>query len=283
MVPKVSPELRDAVKHLGILQSVEAPLAKEVLLAFHLGKLSESETEAVRERIVWDDQAVAYLKTLRNPDKTAEVQRSQLEVDEDWETLKGLIASEPRPELEEGPGWQRSERSVDVVTISGQPTGSRWLRSPLPFQLLAAGLSFVSLGLWWQLDRAQNRIADLVAPRANPAVVDLIPVRAQGSTRDPFASLALQWSEASDILVLLLNYTDFRPFDAYQGDLLQERGEVLELRYRFEHLERAGDGSFQIVLHREWALSGDYEFRLIGISNGTEENLVSYQFSVNLE
>lgn len=277
---QVSEELRGTVRQLDEFQNARTPLAREVLLAYHLGELSESEAEAVRERIPWDDQALAYLATLRDPDITEESHRSESEIAEDWKTLEGLIASTAETAKDASRPKPDVARKVETLPRKGSP---HWLNRPMPFQLLAAGLTLVCFGLWWQLDQTQGRIRHLIEPRPNPVMVDLIPSQDLGSTRDPLPGIDLPLAKIDDTLVLVLNYTDFQPLDAYHGELLPIDGNARHSMYRFERLKRAEDGSFQIVLHRDWIVPGGYEIQLAGVSNGTEELLATYRFSVSAE
>ena len=283
MTTKFDPALRDAARQLAALPIHGEPLTPEELLAYHLGELPEMEAEGVRERLVWDDTALAHLQALRNPDDESHtsLNREETEIAEDWGALQNLIARSPSEDV--GP---QLKSLPDRSTRPLPGAWSGWIRSPRPFQLLAAGLACIVLGLGWKLELAERRIAELVEPSANPTIATLMPVEFPKATRDPLVDSTLRFPQGSRQTLLLLNYAGFEPFGSYRGSLLvgpSESGQEGAVVHHFDRLERTADGGFHVILHREWIASGQYEFRLFGASDGVEEALASYRFVVAIE
>ena len=234
----------------------------EELMAYHSGELSEAVSLRVKRHLVWCSQCTETVLDLAKYPKVelrnADLHRTREAEEADWQRLQQRLQEESAASSGAPATWSRGPR-----------------RDRLLLRALAATLIFAVLGLSTWVLQLQRRVAELTAPRANVFVSDLEAV-GQAMTRFPGQDV-IEVPPGMDRLVLLLSFTGFDPFEAYELEIRDAAGSRL---WQHRGLSRTPEGSFSVEFSSQKLPSGSYEFRLFGVRGTEVTRLAIYRTSI---
>lgn len=225
--------------------------APEALLDFLAGDLPEDEREGIEE----------HLAICRSCARTAL----------DFSML-------PESEREEGEGEPLSERELASEWERFRATVAPPVRPPrhtAPLLALAAALLIAVAGLsLWSLHLGRQ-VRALSGPRADVAVVDLVPLDAVERTpREGEPARLPSWAER---LVLILNLAEPAEHSRYQVEIAGPDGRAVWSR---PDVRRGEDGTFTLELPRRFLPPGSYHIRVSGLRDGTAEPVAEYAIRI---
>lgn len=254
------------------------PIPRQELLAYHLGELSEDEAGALRARLVWDREALSYLRELGNPAEPdlETPERGPAEIDEDWQAIQSLVGRADDHAPSETPG---NEKRPSPPLPSPFP----WYRRVEIFRRIAAVLALMVLGLGWRLEVLDDRLASQSAPDADVALIPISPTESTTGRRNLSPMDRVLLPARSNHAVLLLSYAGFETFDSYRAVLFHESAQGPDQGFDLGTVARTPEGGFNIYLSRSWVRSGAYELRLFGSKKQEELQLASYRFTVDVQ
>jgi hypothetical protein len=253
-------------------QADGAHLAPEVLADYSSGQVTGEQRRRVQSHLaVCSECAQVVLDLAIFPHVeplTPEFRRTEAEEAEDWLAIrKRLAARTAAPE---------PERRLPPAVREADPWWRAWVHLFLPSRAFAAGLLLAAAGVVFWVVRLQWPAWGGGALQANIFVQDLIPV-SSSRTRDSIPGGTLSVHPAMERVVLILNSSDFRPFDDYEIQVVGEGGTP---NWSRRGLVRNQDGSFSIEALRSSLPAGEYRIELYGLSKGSREPLSTYRFKV---
>lgn len=244
-------DLRTAVRDLAA--SLERGLgdhpAPEELLDFVAGDLSEAERERIEDHLALCHECARAALELAEPPEAEPAPAGELltgtELAAEWQRFRGALAA-ARPERQ----------------------GAATRRIPWA---LAAGLLLAVAGLTVWNARLREEARVLGGPRADVAVVDLVPQDAVARAEE--VEEEVRPPAWADRLVLILNLANADSLPEYRLDMADAAGRVIWSR---SGVRRGPDGTFTLELPLALVPPGSYRIRLSGRRGATFEPVAEY-------
>ncbi len=214
------------------------------LLDFLAGDLPEAEQERIEEHLALCRACARTALELASGSEeelaSGEARLTKEEVAAEWERFRAALPPAR-------PAWRRAA-----------PGGGGWA--------LAASLLLAVIGLAvWNVRLSR----ELRAPRAEVAVVDLVPLEAV-ERREETETVAIPgWA---DRVVLLLNFAEPTASTLFQIEILAEDGRPV---WSSRGIRRSEEGTFSVEMPRSFLPAGVYRIRLSGIGE-TPEPVADY-------
>lgn len=168
-------------------------------------------------------------------------------------------------------------RNTSGASLAGRWNWASWVSPARRWQLVAAGLAAVAVGLGiWGLDTHQ-RLLRLERPAVNVAVYDLMPAGSD-QVRSGGADTELPVVRSSAGAFLVLQLPEAKAFAVYRVEAYTASGERVW----------SADGAeldpvlknFTLHLPPSSMPPGRYELRLLGVGDGAEETVAQYLLEV---
>lgn len=249
-------DLRTAVRDLAaaLERGVGDHPAPEELLDFVAGDLSEVDRERIEEHLALCRGCARTALELAGSPEAEPAEAGELMTDRELEAE-----------------WQRFRAAVAPVRSAGRSSAPSWPAWALAASLLVA---VGALAVW--AGRLREEVRTLSEPRADVAVVDLVPrdtvVRAP---EDAEAAALPAWA---DRLVLILNLVEPTAATEFQIEIAAADGRVV---WSTRGVRRSADGTFAVEVPRRFLPAGILRIRLSSLHGTTAEPVAEY--AVRLE
>jgi hypothetical protein len=258
---EVNRQLREESRGSG----AEPPTA-ETLVAYKRGELSEEQAEHVREWLVTYPELA---RMVAEPFPAAAEPGdpdflSEDELDTRWNALQA-----------------RMERPSNVVAYA--PAEGRVLQFWRAGAALAAALAMVFGALTWSAEtrasKAETQAGKLAKQLTLPRVISeeqlLLPDGRRGGN-DPAAVL----TTAGDSFLLVAPLLGEKHFESYRIELISAATGDSQPLWVSSSLQPRQEGTFEILVPREFLVAGKYRLELYGLAGAEQEHLNSFTIRV---
>ena len=255
-------ELRAAVRELAERGDggSAAHLAPEELAAYRDGALDPAATDRVQDHLATCRECVATLLELQRFAEDLIDGASPVEVEAVWRGVEARAAREPAAVVPFDRGDRRDHR--DRPARGAAAPRAVWLRA------LAASLLVATAGLSLWVVRLRGAVDELSRPQLNAPVEDLL---SSGPRGEGDAGALVELGPDTHLFTLVLNPAEPGNFAGYRLDVERAGGGAV---WSGEGLVPNAYGSFSVTLPRRLVGPGDYQVRLVGISDGGERRTI---------